>query len=160
MGLFRHPIKHFTTKKHINKIASLMNTPQARATKASERWHEPTTRRNIQTHLLSIGFKKSKRAKLLSELMLEYDERCEKDGSKVIDEFLEKHKATITKTELIFELKNAQQRMTTFVKDSNEHKLLKEKTQTYNGVKAGINNLSHGPISYIDLIINHLEKQK
>jgi hypothetical protein len=145
----------FKTRHNINKIARHMDTNHVRATKASERWHEPTTRRNIQTHLLSIGFKKSKRAKLLSDFMLKFYDRFEKDGFKVMDEFLEKHKSTITKTELIFELKNAQQRISAFVRDINKHKL--PKTQTYNGVKAGINNLSHGPIAYIDLVIDHLE---
>jgi hypothetical protein len=148
----------FKTRHNINKIARHMDTNHARATKASERWHEPTTRRNIQTHLLSIGFKKSKRAKLLSDFMLKFDDRFKKDGFKVMDEFLEKHKSTITKTELIFELKNAQQRISAFTKDVNEHKLPKRKT--YERVKSGINNLSYGPIAYIDLIINHLEKQK
>ena len=150
-------LQDFRTRRHIKKIARFMGTPAARTAKVSERWHEPTARRNINTHLLSVGFGKSKRAKLLSNLILEYDERIEKDGSKVIDEFLEKHKSTITKGELILELKNAQQRISAFAKDVNAHKLPKIKTDIYKNVKSGINNLGQGPIAYIDLIIDHLE---
>ncbi|MFA5763822.1 MAG: hypothetical protein WC915_03330 [archaeon] len=153
-------LQWFKTRREINKVAKLMNTPAAHASKGSERWHEPTARKNIQTHILSIGFKKSKMNSQLSNLILDLDHRVEKDGFKVIDEFLEQHKSTINKKELISELKDAKQQINLFVDNAKTHNIPQRKKETYTNVKSGINNLSNGPISYIDLIIDYLERKK